>query len=83
MKTRIVKIGNSQGVRIPKPLIEQTGLTDEVEISIQGDTLVISVAHKPREGWEVSFQAMADECADNLLDDTLRTSAWDEEEWEW
>ncbi len=83
MKTKIVKIGNSQGVRIPKPLIEQTGLSDEVEISIQGATLVISVAHKPREGWEVSFQAMADECADYLLDDTLPSSAWDDEEWEW
>ena len=83
MKTKIVKIGNSQGVRIPKPLIEQTGLTDEVEISIQGDTLVISVAHKPREGWGVSFQAMADDGADDLLDEALQTSVWDEEEWEW
>jgi antitoxin MazE len=83
MKTKIVKIGNSQGVRIPKPLIEQTGLTDEVEISIQGDTLVISLAHKPREGWNDSFQAMAEADDDYLLDDTIQTSEWDEEEWEW
>lgn len=83
MKTKIVKIGNSQGVRIPKPLIEQTGLSDEVEISIQGDTLVISVAHKPREGWEVSFRSMAEAGDDYLLDDTLQTSEWDDEEWEW
>jgi antitoxin MazE len=33
MKTRIVAIGNSQGIRIPKPLLEQTGLFGEVEIS--------------------------------------------------
>ena len=83
MKTRIVKIGNSQGVRIPKPLIEQTGLTDEVEINIQGDNLVISVAHKPREGWANSFRAMAEAGDDYLLDDTIQTSDWDDEEWEW
>ena len=37
MKTRIVRIGNSQGIRIPKPLLEQTGLHDEVEVSVQDD----------------------------------------------
>ena len=83
MKTKIVKIGNSQGVRIPKPLIEQTGLTGEVEISIQGDTLVISVAHKPREDWKDSFRAMAEAGDDYLLDNTIQTSEWDDEEWEW
>jgi antitoxin MazE len=83
MKTKIIKIGNSQGVRIPKPLIEQTGLTDEVEINIQGDTLVISVARKPREDWENSFLAMAAAGDDALLDDTVQTSDWDDEEWEW
>lgn len=83
MKTRIVKIGNSQGVRIPKPLIEQTGLTDEVEISIKGDTLVISVAHKPREGWEFSFRSMTEAGDDQLLDDIIQTSDWDDKEWEW
>jgi len=83
MKTRIVKIGNSQGVRIPKVLIEQTGLPDEVEISIKGNTLVISVAHEPREGWESSFRSIAIAGDDQLLDDTLQTSDWDDEEWEW
>ncbi len=29
---RLVQIGNSRGVRIPKPLIEEAGLTDEVEL---------------------------------------------------
>lgn len=83
MKTRIVRIGNSQGVRIPKLLIEQTGLTDEVELSVQGGTLVISEAHKPREGWDGSFRAMAEAGDDKMLDDALHSSNWDDEEWEW
>ena len=32
VRSRLVRIGNSRGVRIPKPLIEQIGLEDEVEM---------------------------------------------------
>jgi antitoxin (DNA-binding transcriptional repressor) of toxin-antitoxin stability system len=48
MKARIVRIGNSQGVRIPKPLLEQTGLADEVELEVEGDCLVIRATGRPR-----------------------------------
>ena len=37
MTTRVVRIGNSQGVRIPKPLLEQAGLTGEVEMVVEND----------------------------------------------
>ena len=55
MRTRIVRIGNSQGVRIPKPLLEETGLAGEVEIEAHDDTLVIRGAHPPRSGWDAAF----------------------------
>lgn len=84
MKTRIVRIGNSQGIRIPKPLIEQTGLSGEVEISVQDNSLIVKPAAKPRAGWAVAFQAMADEGEDALVDGDLPSlTAWDEDEWEW
>jgi antitoxin MazE len=84
MKTRIVSIGNSKGIRIPKPLLEQTGLSGEVEISAENQTLVIRPARKPRAGWAESFREMARRGDDALLDDTpLSLSAWDEDEWEW
>ena len=84
MKTRIVRIGNSQSVRIPKPLLEQTGLHGEVEISAEDGSLVIRSAKKPREGWAASFQEMARRGDDALLDaDTPSLSTWDEDEWEW
>jgi antitoxin (DNA-binding transcriptional repressor) of toxin-antitoxin stability system len=44
MKTRIVAIGNSQGIRIPKPLLAETGLAGEVEIEVRGSELVIRAA---------------------------------------
>ncbi len=73
MKTRIVPIGNSQGIRIPKPLLEQTGLHGEVEISAQDDALVIRPIHKPRANWAKAFQMMAQRGDDSLLDDAPPT----------
>jgi antitoxin MazE len=83
MKSRIVRIGNSQGIRIPKPVLEQAGLSDEVEIDVRGNTLVIRPARQPREGWDAAFRDMAARGDDALLDKDLSSSKWDEEEWEW
>ncbi len=82
MKARIVRIGNSRGIRIPKPLIDQTGLKDEVEIAVRGDALVISPATRSRAGWAEAFQAMAAHGDDRLLDEE-RPTRWDEDEWQW
>ena len=84
MKTRIVKIGNSQGVRIPKPLIEETGLKGEVEINARNGSLIIRSAKKPREGWDAAFKTMAEQGDDAPPgpDATLPTQ-WDVDEWEW
>ncbi len=84
MLTRIVRIGNSHGIRIPKLLLEQTGLTGEVEISVADRSLVIKPAAKPRASWAAAFQEMAARGDDALLDDNAPTSTtWDEAEWEW
>ena len=84
MKTRIVPIGNSHGIRIPKPLLEQTGLSGEVEISAEDDALVVRPVKKPRAGWAAAFQQMARRGDDALLDDVPPSlSGWDEGEWEW
>lgn len=82
MKTRIVKVGNSQGIRIPKPLLEQTGLNGEVEIEVRDNTLVIAHTGNFRSGWAKTFQAMAERGDDVLLDDLPTASTWDEDEWE-
>jgi antitoxin MazE len=83
MKTRIVKIGNSQGIRIPKLILDQASLGEEIELELQDDCIVIRSAHYPRSGWEDAFQAMAERGDDSLLDKVSVSTAWDEEEWEW
>lgn len=84
MKTRIVKIGNSLGVRIPKPLLEQSQLADEVELEASFGEIVIRSVRKAREGWAESFKAMAQNEDDVLIEGEQNTlSAWDETEWQW
>ena len=84
MKTRIVRIGNSQGIRIPKPLLETAGLQGEVELTAKRGLLLVRSVHRPRAGWGEAFQEMARHGDDALLDDVSPTlSQWDEEDWEW
>lgn len=82
MKTRIVRIGNSRGVRIPKPLLEASGLGDEVLIEAEPGCIVIRSATRPRQGWAAAFRSMADSGDDVLLDEDAAT-AWADSEWEW
>ena len=76
---RIVKIGNSQGIRIPKLLLEQSGIQEKVNIEARNGQILISAAASPRSDWGKAFAVMAPE---ELLDEVTST-AWDEEEWEW
>jgi len=84
MRAKIIKIGNSQGIRIPKLFLEQTRLGDEVELEAQNDQIIIRPVTYPRQGWDEAFQAMAERGDDQLLDDDLTSQTrWDQEEWEW
>jgi antitoxin MazE len=82
MRAKIVRIGNSQGVRIPKPLLEQAALGTDVELTVADRTIVIARAAPPRAGWSAAFAAMADAGDDALLDEPIPT-AFDEASWHW
>jgi antitoxin MazE len=84
MKTRIIAIGNSQGIRIPKVLLEQSGLGEEVELEVHDAQIVIRSAKPPRQGWDEAFCTMAEQADDRLLDeDVSAQTAWDTTEWQW
>ena len=84
VKTRIVKIGNSQGVRIPKLLLDQGNLGEEVELELKEDQIVIRPARPVRHHWEEAFKALSERGDDALLDaELVASTTWDEEEWEW
>ena len=49
---QIIRIGNSQGIRIPKPIIELTKLEgQELEFTVLNEGLLITSEKKPRAGW--------------------------------
>ena len=79
MKTRLVRIGNSRGVRLAKPLLEQAGLEDEVEIRVQPGAVIITAAESPRAGWA---EAAVKYGPGRLLDAPSATR-FDDEEWAW
>ena len=85
MKTKIIRIGNSQGVRIPKHLIEECGITEEIEMILRDNEIVLRSAKTIRKDWEASFEKMAEQGDDALLDqeDIEKPSDWDEAEWTW
>ncbi len=85
VKTRLIKIGNSRGIRLPVSVLEQVGMSDQVEVEIESDHLLIRpVARPARDGWEEQFQQMSARGDDRLLDEEFSgATQWDKEEWQW
>jgi antitoxin MazE len=81
MKTELVRIGNSRGIRIPKPLIEQCRLGDTVDMRIENDCLVISAGRRPRHNWVEAFRAAGPSVHEELLLET--SNEFDHKEWRW
>lgn len=82
MKGRLVRIGNSRGVRIPKPMIDEAGLADEVELRVRAGAIIISPANSPRQGWSEAAKQLRERKEDGLVDGPTPTR-FDDEEWQW
>lgn len=82
MKTALVRIGNSRGIRIPKPLIEQCSLGNTVKLRLENERIIISPQHPPREGWVKQLQSARTSVADELLLD-IGTGKFEKNEWRW
>jgi len=83
MKVKLVRIGNSRGIRIPKAVLEQCGLQEAAELRVERGHLVIAPEHRPRDGWEEAFLAAGSSSNDELMLEALPDSAFDREDWRW
>ncbi|OGD36358.1 MAG: peptidase [Candidatus Aminicenantes bacterium RBG_19FT_COMBO_58_17] len=82
MRRRIVPIGNSRGIRIPKAILEQCRIEDEVELQTEGDRIILSpVKRTVRQGWDQAFKKMRERSEDRLLVDERVDIAF--KDWEW
>ncbi len=82
MRARLVRIGNSRGIRLPKPVIEEAGLTEEVEVRVRDGAVVIKAAVRPRSGWAEAARLARRRGDDRLLDNPTATR-FDTKEWQW
>ena len=79
VRAKLVRVGNSRGVRLAKPLREVAGLADEVEMEAAPGVLTIRPSAHPRAGWAeaaASFEPVG------LLEEMSATRFYDEE-WSW
>ena len=84
IKVKIIPIGNSRGIRLPKSLIEQYNMKDNLLLEAKKDSIVIRPVENPRAGWERAFKKMRRREDDVLLDEEIEFfSEWDQEEWKW
>jgi len=68
VRTSLHRIGNSQGVIIPKPLLAQLGLVGEVDLSVEHDKIVLrKVRPAVRAGWAEDSKAIAAAGDDRLV----------------
>ena len=82
MNARLIRIGNSRGVRLPKPLIEEAGLEEDVEVRVREGAVVITSSRSVRAGWAEAARRLRERGNDSLLDQPSATR-FDLEEWRW
>jgi antitoxin MazE len=81
-RTRIIQIGNSKGIRVPKMLLEHAQLPDEVELQAEHGRLIVRAAREARAGWADAAKAAHARGDDQLLDRPT-SSEFDDKEWRW
>ena len=82
MRSKLVRIGNSRGVRLPKLMIDEAGLADQVELRVREGAIIISPASGPRDGWAKAAKQLRQGQEDRLVDD-LTPTRFDDDEWQW
>ena len=82
MRTRIIRIGNSLGIRIPSSLLEQAGIRNTVQIRAEKGRLVILPDQTARQGWPEAFATITRQGDDRVPLDRI-ANRFDRDEWTW
>jgi antitoxin MazE len=85
MKTKVIPIGKSRGIRLPKALLDHCDLNDEIDVRVDGNKVILRAPTRSRRGWNEAFARMRERGHDRLLDIASQTpsSSWDDREWKW
>ena len=81
MLAKLIKVGNSKGIRIPSAILKQCHIDDQVEIEVKDNTIIIRPIQKPRSGWDDALKIMSGNGDDKMLIDINIDAGMDD--WEW
>lgn len=80
---KLVQIGNSYGIRIPKIFIDQAGLRDtEISLQIINDSLVLKPVKKPRADWDTP-KIREKIAKESEISSEFETIDLNSDEWQW
>jgi antitoxin MazE len=82
VRAKIVRIGNSRGIRIPKAVLDECGIEDSVELKVDDGAITLRAVESPRAGWAEAALTMAAAGEDRLIDPPT-TTRFEETDWEW
>ena len=83
-RARLIKMGKSKGIHLPRAFLDQVELDEEVELEVQDGQVIVRPVPRPRRGWEKQFDGMTARGDDRLLDSkAFSLTGWDEEKWVW
>ena len=71
MQAKIIRIGNSKGLRLSKTILDKYDIKDKVELDFEEDYLILKAVANPRDGWEKMFKKMHKQGDDSLLIDDV------------
>ncbi len=86
MKAKIINIGNSKAVRIPKPMLKQAKLGDNVLLEINSEGILVKPENKKRlarSGWDKQMKEAVKKSGkpENLMENI--SNDFDKTEWTW
>lgn len=79
IKTQIIKIGNSKGLRLSKAILDRYNIKDKVELIFEDNQIILKPIDEPRKGWRDAYKKMAERGEDRLvIDDIFDDENFDE-----
>ena len=83
MKVKLINIGNSKGLRLPKTIIQQYKIGEDLQIELQEDGILLKPLTKPRTGWSEQFETAVKPIEKQEKNWIEARNRFDKEEWTW
>jgi antitoxin MazE len=83
MKIKLINIGNSKGLRLSKALIQQYNITEDIQLELKEDGILLKPLTKPRIGWSEQFEKAVKPIEQQEKNWMEARNRFDKEEWTW